>query len=297
MGEKIHWGGFFRWSLKEGTLQFEKKRDPTPDERASFQLRKRREEGLAMRALAASFAPIFIGAASFWGLHEAGVSDTGSVVGAVMTWLTGTGLGAWWASRATPKARLRYGITLEEMRAVFPLLTLSRAERVYCDALLMLARVEVDASTEQTLRQTLAQLNELVTSNRLIENKRQSLLPILGLHSIPDLETEFGELGRRLDAATDPLTRQSLQQSLQMCSSRLENARNLHQSLERLNVQQEAILQTLASALSGMARLQVASAPQVELAAQEISNAVSQMNQQTYAVEKAVEEVMTLRVP
>ena len=43
--------------------------------------------------------------------------------------------------------------------------------------------------------------------------------------------------------------------------------------------------------------MQIAPDPRTSLAAQEITDTVQQMNRQTYAVEQAVEEVLTLGVP
>ena len=212
-----------------------------------------------------------------------------------MTWLGGAGLGGVWASRATPKSRLAFAMHPEEMRAVFPLLKLSRAERIYCDALLLLARTETTAETERNFRNLLQQLNDLMRNARQLEAQKQSLLPIMGMHSIVQLEAEYGELGRRLDSLSDLVSRQALEQSLAMCAARLQNAKTLKQSLERISAQQEAINQTLASALSAMARIQVAPSMKSDTIAEEIAESVSQMNLQTYAVEQAVEEVMTLR--
>jgi hypothetical protein len=215
------------------------------------------------------------------------------------TWLTiwfgGSASGVWLALRARPD-RLKRSIALEELRAVLPLLRLTRAERIYCDTLLLLRRMDVTAETERSLRDTLAQLNQLVLADRQLEQRRQALLPLLGNNVAAELEAEFGELGRRLDQARDPIVRQALEQSLQACQARLENAKALDQGLERLKAQQEAILHTISSAQSAMARLQVAPQPQTELAAQEIAESVAQMNQQTYAVEQAVQEVLMLRV-
>ena len=206
-----------------------------------------------------------------------------------------TTFGVWRTRFMHPVRQLERAVSLEEMNAVFPILRLTRAERIYCDALQMLARTETDATTESAMRDALRQLNDLMKNGRLLESRRANLIAIKGMNVLKELQAEYGELGRRLDNSTDPVTRQSLQQSLQMCAARLQNSLNLEQSLERLNAQQEAIVQTLATTLSAMARLQAAPDVRAEAAAHEIAATVAQMNQQTYAVEQAVEEVITLR--
>ena len=116
----------------------------------------------------------------------------------------------------------------------------------------------------------------------------------MGMNSVSGIEREYGELGQKLDLATDMVVRAALQQSLQMCADRLETAKSLSMTLERVIQQQEAALQTLQSAVSAMARLQIAPSVHSEAAAQQIAEQVQQMNRQTYSMEKAIEEVITL---
>jgi hypothetical protein len=295
--DDILWGGFnplpFRWEFQASGIKVTRKRDPTKEERRAFQLRKSRDELVTRRALTTAFAPLLCGAA-LGGIISMVEPWAGVTIG-LLCWLGGTGAGIWWTSRVTHKRSLQYEVLLDEMRAVFPLLSLTPAERAYCDTLLLVARMDPNQEARRTIRQTIKQLNELMESSRQLETRRQSLLPVLGSNVIAELEAEYSSLDRRLEQAQDSLTRQSLQQSLQMCATRLENARAFEQALERINAQQEAIVHALKSAQSALARMQVAPSPQTEMAAHEISETVEQMNQQTHAVEQAVQEVMTLR--
>jgi hypothetical protein len=295
--DNIRWGAFqalpISWEVKGGSVKVKRRRDPNDDERLAYALRRRRDEQVSVRALGAAFLPSVAGTVVGWAI--AGGTPVGGLVTGLSVWAAGTGVGVWWTRQATPRERLRQSVQLEELRCVLPLLSLTRAERVYCDALLLLARTDATEEAEKTLRSTLRQLNDLVVSSRQLEQRRATLLPLLGQHSITELETEFQALGRRLDQATDNITRTMIQQSLQMCATRIENARAFSQGLERLNAQQEAIVHTLSSALSAMARLQILSDPQTEVAAQEIARSVASMSQQTRSVEQAVEEVMSLR--
>ena len=211
-------------------------------------------------------------------------------------WFGGTGAGCWTALRSLPRRKRVVSLQLDAMRSMFPLLSLTRAERIYCDVLLFLARTETTADGEEQMRDTLRQLNELLASSRQLEQKRMSLLPLLGANVEVELQAESNHLRRRLEGVTDPIARASHEQSLRMITQRIETAQNLQVGLERLNAQQEAITQTLASAFASLGRMQAAAdQPRAEYAMQDITQTVSQMNQQTYAVEKAVEEVLTLR--
>jgi hypothetical protein len=297
--EDIHWAGWnplnMKWEFRATGLKITRKRDPNEDERQAYELRRKRDNEVAGRAAGTGVLSAGLGAvalATGSGLHLQGAILGLCCVGVAAATSV---VGGMWTMRALPTNRLRRGVRLEEFRAVFPLLKLTRSERIYCDTLLMLARTDATPETELSLREGLAQLNQLVLADRQLEQRRQSLLPLLGNNVIPELETEFGLLGRRLDAAVDPMTRQSLEQSLKMCQTRLENARALREGFTRLQAQQEAIAHTISTAQSSMARLQLAPQPQTQFMAQEIAETEAQMNQQTYAVEQAVQEVMTLR--
>lgn len=210
------------------------------------------------------------------------------------TWILGTTLGVWRTYCYSQKRLPKSALTLGDMVSVFPQLKLTRAEKVYCDTLTLLARTQTDIETETTMRTTLRQLNSLMDRSRELEARRLSLLPLLGSNIQSQLDLEVRELERRIEQTEDIIARQSLQHSLKMCRTRLENTKAFSKSLERLEAQQEAIVQTLSSAHSALARTQLAPDMQSPLAAQEIAETVAQMNQQTYAVEKAVEEVMLL---
>lgn len=295
--DNIRWATFhalpISWEVKGGSVKVKRRRDPNDDERMAHALRRRRDEQVSLRALGAAFLPSVAGTAAGWAIASA--TPAAGLIAGLSVWALGTGAGVWWTTRATPRERLRKSVQLEELRSVLPLLTLTRAERIYCDALLLLARTDATAEAENTLRSTMLQLNELLTSSRQLEHRRSTLVPLLGQHAISELDGEYQSLGTRLDQATDGITRSMIQQSLQMCATRIENARAFAQGLERLNAQQEAIVHTLSSALSAMARLQILSNPQTEVAAQEIAQSVASMSRQTRSVEQAVEEVMSLR--
>ena len=286
---ELFWTSF--WFPLNTSLVRRMKR-PT-EEKHLVPLMQKRERPFLWRVEATAFTSIFLAITTL--VSSTATESMPVFLGGAAAWSSATAFGVWRTRFMHPVRQLERNVTLEEMNAVFPILRMTRAERIYCDALQMLARTETDSTTEHAMRDALRQLNDLMKNGRLLESRRANLISIKGLNVLNELQAEYGALGRRLDAATDPVTRQSIQQSLQMCAARLENSRNIEQSLERLNAQQEAIAQTLATTLSAMARLQAAPDVRAEAAAHEIAETVAQMNRQTYAVEQAVEEVITLR--
>jgi len=180
----------------------------------------------------------------------------------------------------------------EVLFAARPLMNLSPAESVYVETAALLAALQ-GKMEEQTARNILLQLNTLLVNNRQLETQRQRLAEAVEQHSTMVLEADKARFIQKLGETDDTVTRQSLQQSLQMCESRLEDARTMEQNLQRVMAQQEAIQQTFASAQSSLIRMQTTpslSSPAVE----EITQTVKQINLQTQAVEAAVEEVAVL---
>lgn len=294
--DNIYWGGAlpftFKWAFPWTRIQVRRKRDPTETERAALAAHRARDEHYAMRAGVTVTVPLLAAAVAAVPLFWLAGPVSGAA-GGLIVWLLGMGAGVRWSMRARPHILLGEQISLEEMNAVFRLLTLSRSERIYADTLLLLARSEV-GSAEEPVRATLRQINALVEHSRMLEHRRTALLPVMGSNALADLEEQYAELGRKIDQTTDDLVRQSLQQSLQMIWNRLENARAFEQGLERLRAQEQAIRHTLASAQAALARMQLAPEVQTALAAQEIADTVTRMNLHTRAVEQAVQEVMML---
>src|SRR5262249_4232261 len=134
-----------------------------------------------------------------------------------------------------------------------------------------------------------------VANYRRLEEYRERLAAASGSETVADLEAELADLGRRLGSAADPVAREALEQSSAMCAARLEHARALEPGFERVKAQQEVILQTLASAQASMARARMAPTPVSLPDMQRLQESVLGVNNQTRAVEEAVQEVMALR--
>ena len=180
------------------------------------------------------------------------------------------------------------------LAGLLPCIELKRAERAYCETLVLLAKPDLQVD-EQTARAILTELNRLMEQIRRLEAQRVELQAGSGPASIAESEQERDGLAARLAGATDPHARAHLEESLRLCESRLENVRALQPSVERLEAQQEVIIQTVASIQSTLARMESAhqalTAPDVE----EIQQRLRAITGEARAVESALEEVTSLR--
>lgn len=301
ISEDIQWGRPKR-RIRESDDDGEKprrKHKATSEENYALLLRKKRDDMVGKRMYYAAGPSILLaglcGAGAWFALPHADYRSMAAGVAGGFVAVVGLSVGRAWANLASQRRALNYEVLLEELKAVLPYLSLTRAERVYCDNLVMLSDFEANLEARKTIRRTVEQLNDLLADSRKLEKKRKSLLPALGSSPVKELTAEKLKLEERIAAAADDVTRQSLQQSLIHVTARIDNSQSLEQALERINAQQEAIINALASSQGALARMQVAPSIQTDSAAREITETVAEMNRQTVAVEQAVQEVLMLR--
>jgi len=276
-----------------------RKRPSTSEQNYTLVLRKRRDDLVAKRTFYTAAPSMFLGVAAGVGLwfllNKFDYHTTIAAATAVVISIVGISFGRSWANQASQRTALNYEIMLEELKAVLPYLTLTRAERVYCDIVVMLSEFEANQEARRTIRATLKQLNDLLADSRRLEKKRKSLLPALGASPVKELTEEQRKLEERIAESTDEITQGSLKQSLGHIKVRIDNTTSLELAIERINAQQEAIINALASSQGALARMQVAPSIQTDTAVKEIIETVAEMNRRTVAVEEAVQEVLTLR--
>jgi hypothetical protein len=184
-------------------------------------------------------------------------------------------------------------VSPDVMRGAAHLVALSRAEKLYCEAVAAL----IDAGRtvgEGALKEILAQLNELLASYRKLEAPLQRYRAASASQSVETLEQELAELTLRRDAQEDATARATMDQSIGLCAQRLEHARRMEPAREQAEAQQELICQTLASMQASLARIAGAGSAPAATEVNELRDSVTAVNRQTHAVEEAVTEVMAL---
>jgi len=182
----------------------------------------------------------------------------------------------------------------ELLRCAGELISLTSAERLYCEGVASLIDAE-GALPEATQREILAQLNDLLGSYRKLDGSVRESLAARRSQPIETLERELAELVVRRDAASDATARATLDQSVTLCSERLFDARALAPARAQAEAQQELILQALASVQASLSRMAAAESSSVRSDVDQLQRAVSRVNLETRAVEDAVNEVITLR--
>jgi hypothetical protein len=176
-----------------------------------------------------------------------------------------------------------------------PHLELSRVDRAYCDALVQLSKPELKVD-EPTARTILQELNRLVEQSRRLAAQRDELASLSTGAAEQAIETERDGISARLAAVTDPVAHDTLQQSLALCDQRLENARAIQPAVERIDAQQEMILQTLGAIHSNLTRLETAHQALGAADVDAIRHEIQEISRRAAAVESATREVQALRV-
>lgn len=222
------------------------------------------------------------------GVRELGWTTAGAV--ALCVSLTGVAAMAGAMRAGYTKAQVLHS---DLLAGFLPFLTLTRAERAYCEALVVLSRPELSLD-EETARSLLAQFNRLMEHSRKLDNQRLELTGPPGSEPVERILDEREALAHRAAAAQDPAARASLEESLRLCDTRLENARAIVPVLERLDAQQEVIVQTLGSMHATLARSESARQPLATPGRDELFQRLEEIGEEAQSVEKAVEEVVTL---
>jgi hypothetical protein len=268
------------------------KPDPSEAERRIQQAEQRRFR-VDLRPFLSWIAGAFgLGAVSLAGLLATGF-DPGLAVP--------VGMGVFWALfaagmvRAISDGHRDANVLHSDLLAGWlPHLDLGRAERAYCETLVLLAkpRLQVD---EQTARAILGELNGLMEVSRHLDSQRAELEGIAASGSVERIGEERASITERLTGITDPQARASLEQSLSLCETRLENARALQPVVQRLDAQQEMIIQSLASIQSTLARMEAAHQALTAPDADDIRRRLDEIRDQAHGVESAAQEIIALR--
>ena len=199
----------------------------------------------------------------------------------------------WWSHKASRALEMEGGLRADEFEAVTGVMTLDAAEKRYCHAISHMLEFGGEV-TQGTLEDILRELNTLLQQGRELAGQRSRIMAAMTGVNAAELESELARLERRLEETEDSVARTAVLQSLEMLRDRVANARALEPNLERIEAQQEVILQTFASVQSTLARMKVAPteirAPDLE----EIKRSVVLVKDQTRAVEDAVQEVMSV---
>jgi hypothetical protein len=195
------------------------------------------------------------------------------------------------AMRARPTA-LR-PLSEAELRRAAASLPSNPSEQRYLGTLYELLSA-APALGQQPARDLLPQLNELLQNDRHLELQRERAQAAMGSRTPAELEAERADLARRTEAATDPVARQAMQQSLELCEERLRGIYALEPQLARIEAQRELISQTFASVQSALAGVQATSGAPAATGVERLGRTVLQINQQTRALEEAVQEVIAL---
>lgn len=277
--------------LKSRVWHMSGSRNMRPEDIGALQVLSRRWKGWGWRVLAA----VPLGAAVGAGIVAlmGGRIEAMAGIGFMCSYLAALGTGA--GSFVLGRLGRNKSVSAEELRALASGLQLGRSEAIYLETVCALLEAG-DNVDEQTGRDILNTLHELLDQAHYVEGRLERLRKAASAESAQELEAERERLAGRVAQAEDAQARKDLSQSLDICDERLQNARTLSPLIERLDAQREVIQQTLLSVQSSVSRLQVAptalAAPDVE----EVKRVVSEVTAQTRAVEDAVQQVMSLRL-
>lgn len=184
----------------------------------------------------------------------------------------------------------RKGLSTEELTALLPALDLSPVQRAYSEAALVLCSLNLPKETADDLWKQLNQLVEEETRLRAVRERGA-----LGLSTPAQVSSEMEEIRHRLEQTNDPMTREALERSLEICQGRLQSVQDLSLVVERVDAQLELLAQSMRGMRDTLQRLSsVPSDMGSGLDLQPLRDTVEHASRHTQALEAAVNEVRTL---
>lgn len=184
----------------------------------------------------------------------------------------------------------RKRLSTDELAALLPALDLSPVLRAYSEAALVLCSLNLP---EDTADDVWKQLNRLVDEETRLRSVRER--GALGLSTPAQVSSEMEEIRKRLDQSADPMTREALERSLEMCQGRLQSVRDLSLVVERVDAQLEMLAQSMRGMRDTLQRLSTApSDAGLGLDLQPLRDTVEHASRHAQSLEAAVNEVRAL---
>jgi hypothetical protein len=186
--------------------------------------------------------------------------------------------------------RSKRHLTTEELLVLMPALDLTPCQVAYAEAALALSALTLPAATADELW---AQLNRLLDEeSRLIAVRARGAT---GLTTPDSIAAERDEIRNRLEATTDPVSRDALERSLEICEGRFSASRDLSLVVQRVDAQLEMIAQSMRGMRDTLQRLITApSEAGLGVDLEPLRETLEHARRHTTALEAAVSEVKTL---
>ncbi len=292
--DNIQWSGMpFQIGWNDKGIQVKEKRQPSELERRGYtsrRIRRRKEKKSRQSRNVAILWFLCLGLFSF----SLNLSSLPSLALFLMVWLGGSAI-FMGLSRFLLPIDPKNMISQEEMQAVIPLLKLDRIEHLYVDIILQISSMDETKEQSKSLRETLSHINQLLGTSRQLAQMKTSIIPLLDNNQIYDLAGERINLQKRLEAAQDNTAREALEQSLKICDERISSIRSLKTGVERIEAQQEAILQAMASARLSITRFQAIPQLETDEKVRSLSDTADQIRLYASAAQKTAVEIQELR--
>lgn len=183
--------------------------------------------------------------------------------------------------------------TSDVLDALLPLLELTPVEKRYGALLSVLAR-EPSPLDDATRMDMVEQVNGLLNDHRALLARRTEIEYNLSATDIAGMEAERDRLRAEAAKADDSVVQEARLQTSRMLEERLEDARVVRRTAERMRAQEDAVYETMGTLHSSLTRLSLAPTGLEKSATSALRDAVDRTRRQTQAVEQAVQEVASV---
>lgn len=180
-------------------------------------------------------------------------------------------------------------ITPSELKALAPALHLTPIQKQYVEAVLLLDSISL---AEDTKKEVIQQLNRLMDEEVHLREMREK-----GGLSSPsqDLSYERAQILKSLETSTDPVSRETLTRSLQICDARIVASTEKSVVVQRIDSQLMMISQSMGNMRDMLGRLQsLPMTTSVDIDLSPIRHAIESAQSHATALESAVNEIQSV---
>lgn len=191
-----------------------------------------------------------------------------------------------------PRALAPRPLTIPTLRSFLANPELERVERLYGEILLML--LETSAPKSPPLRELLQEVNRLVEVDRVLAAQQTRLQSVTQGQALQAAQREYYQLIERLAVERDPITHEVLQESLSLCTEKVEHLRSLPLLLHQLETQREFLGQGVALAHAALLRTRTTHLTLAPPDLTTLRSSVRQLTSESQALEEATRSLREL---
>lgn len=202
-------------------------------------------------------------------------------------------ISAWLAIGIAGYVRTQSQATWEEIEAIRPLLGISESQQLYLDCVkaVLDSRVLEESQKGSWLASLNASLDQAIELDKVYAGMKDSL----GGLSVTELDKERERLQSRMNAASDPVSKEIFRQSLEMAEDRMNRSDGIAGQIERAEAHLELTRQTFIKTRETLQGLEIGTKQSTRIDLEPLRANLANVQSEAHAIRAAIDELAQLR--